>query len=100
LEFTSWQKKYLPDGRADDLFVVFAYSMAQTMEHVLKKAGNDLSRENLLKQATSIKGLTLPMLLPGIEINTSETDYRPIDSMQMQRFNGTKWELLGSVIKG
>ena len=61
---------------------------------------NDLSRKNLLKQAASIKGLKLPMLLPGIEIETSPTDYRPIESMQMQRFDGTKWQLVGGIVKG
>ena len=74
--------------------------MAQSMEHVLRNVPGDLSRENILDQAINIKGLTLPMLLPGILIETSPTDYRPIKSMQMQRFDGTKWQLVGELIKG
>jgi branched-chain amino acid transport system substrate-binding protein len=99
-EYAAWAKKYLPEGKPEDLFVVFAYSMAQTMEYVLRNVRGDLSRENILDQAINIKGLTLPMLLPGILIETSPTDYRPIKSMQMQRFDGTKWQLVGELIKG
>ncbi|MFH1633778.1 MAG: ABC transporter substrate-binding protein, partial [Chloroflexota bacterium] len=99
-EYAAWVKKYLPEGRPDDLFILWVYCQTQTMEYVLHQAGNDLSRENLLKQATSIRGLKPRMMLPKIEIETSPTDYRPIESIQMQRFDGAKWELFGGIVKG
>lgn len=99
-DYAAFMQKFYADGKASEMFNVFAYSMAQTMEHVLRQSGNDLSRENLLRQATSIKGLKLPMLLPGITVDTSQTDYRPIQGMQLQRFDGTGWRLFGSVING
>lgn len=99
-DYAAFMQKFYADGKASEMFNVFAYSMAQTMQHVLRQSGNDLSRENLLRQATSIKGLKLPMLLPGITVDTSQTDYRPIQGMQLQRFDGTGWRLFGSVING
>ncbi|MFH1633088.1 MAG: ABC transporter substrate-binding protein [Chloroflexota bacterium] len=98
-EYAAFVKKFLPEGRPEDPFIVWSYGQGQTMEYVLRKAGDDLSRENLLKQATSIRGLKLPMLLPGIEIETSPTDYWPIESMKIQRFDGAKWELIGDIVK-
>ena len=70
------------------------------MVQVLKQAGDNLTRENIMKQAANLKNVELPMLIPGIKMNTSPTDYFPIEQMQMQRFNGTNWELFGPVING
>jgi branched-chain amino acid transport system substrate-binding protein len=67
---------------------------------VLKQAGDNLTRENVMKQAASLKGLKQPMLLPGIEVNTSATDFYPIEQMQMQKFNGERWEMFGEIING
>jgi branched-chain amino acid transport system substrate-binding protein len=67
---------------------------------VLKQCGDDLTRENIMKQAASLKGFTVPMLLPGITINTGPTDYAPIEQMQMARFDGERWVLFGPVIAG
>jgi hypothetical protein len=67
---------------------------------VLKQCGDNLTRENVMKQAASLKDLKLPMLLPGITINTSDKDFYPIEQMQMQKFNGERWELFGPVISG
>jgi branched-chain amino acid transport system substrate-binding protein len=71
--------------------------VAQTMAHVLKQSGNDLSRANLMKQAASIKDLSLPMLLPGIKINTSATDFYPIEQEQLAKFDGERWVLFGEL---
>jgi branched-chain amino acid transport system substrate-binding protein len=79
---------------------VYGYTVAQTLHQTLKQAGNDLTRANVMKQAASLKGVTLPMLLPGITINTSDKDFYPIEQMQMQKFNGELWELFGPVISG
>jgi branched-chain amino acid transport system substrate-binding protein len=65
---------------------------------ILKRCGDDLTRENLMRQATSLKDVTNPMLLPGIKLNTSATDYHPIEQMQMFRFDGVRWTRFGEVI--
>jgi branched-chain amino acid transport system substrate-binding protein len=70
------------------------------MVHVLKQAGDDLTRENIVKQAASMKDVQLDMLLPGVKINTSAKDFFPIEQMQLIKFNGTNWELIGEVISG
>jgi branched-chain amino acid transport system substrate-binding protein len=71
-----------------------------TLEQVLKQCGDDLTRENVMKQAANLKDVQLPMALPGIKLNTSATDFFPFEQMQMQRFNGERWELFGPVIDG
>ena len=97
-EWLAWMQKYYPDGNVADVFNVYGYSAAQTLVHVLKQCGDDLTRENVMRQAANIKGLELPMLLPGIRINTSPTDYFPIEQMQLQRFDGTAWVRFGEVL--
>jgi branched-chain amino acid transport system substrate-binding protein len=94
----AWMKKYNTSANVADANAVYGYSVAQTMVDVLKAAGNNLTRENIMKQATSIHDEKLPMLLPGIVISTSPTDYSPIKQMQLQKFNGKTWELFGSVL--
>ena len=79
---------------------VYGYSSAQTMVQVLKQSGDNLTRENVMKQAASLKNLELDLLLPGIKINTSATDYFPLKQMQMQKFDGEKWVRFGPVIEG
>jgi branched-chain amino acid transport system substrate-binding protein len=98
LDWVAWMKKYYPDGSLDDQSNAYGYSVAQTLVQVLKQCGNDLSRENIMKQAANIKNLELPMLLPGIRINTSPTDFAPIEQEQLARFNGERWELFGDVV--
>ncbi len=71
-----------------------------TLVQVLKQCGDDLTRENVMKQAANLKDLELPMLLPGIKINTSPTDFAPIQQMQLQRFDGKTWQLFGDVLSG
>jgi len=79
---------------------VIGYSIAQTLVQVLKQCGDNLTRENVMKQSANLEDLELPMLLPGIRINTSSTDFSPIKQMQMQRFDGEHWEFFGPVITG
>ena len=67
---------------------------------MLKQCGDELTREHVIRQAANLKNLELPLLLPGIKINISPTDYYPLEQLQMQRFNGTQWELFGPVISG
>ena len=92
--------KYLPEADLHDTNYVNAYNSAMALEAVLKACGDDLSTENILKQAYSIHDLELPMLLPGIRINTSLTDHIPVDQMQFMRFNGKTWERFGELETG
>jgi branched-chain amino acid transport system substrate-binding protein len=99
-EFMNWREGYYTEGEKDDADIVYAYLIAQTLEQVLKQCGNDLSRENIMRQATNLHELELPLLLPGIRVNTSPTDYRPVKQMRPMRFNGRNWELAGDLIAG
>jgi branched-chain amino acid transport system substrate-binding protein len=91
IEYLSWMKRYYPQGDPDDVYNVFAYSVGQTLVHVFRQCGNDLSRENVMRQAANIRGLELPLFLPGIKIDTSPTDYRVIEDMHLLRFDGERW---------
>jgi branched-chain amino acid transport system substrate-binding protein len=101
--FKRWQSfmdAHFADGDRASNFTVYGYLVAQTLVQVLKQSGDDLTRENVMKQAANLKDLQLDMLLPGITINTGPKDYFPIEQMQMMRFNGTSWELFGPVMSG
>ena len=97
-EFSVWFTKYYPEGDINDVFNVSGYLIAQGVVHVLKACGDDLSRENVMKQMTSIKDLQLPMMLPGIKWNTSPDDYFLIESAQLARFDGKEWVSFGKII--
>ena len=79
---------------------MFGYTVAQGIVHVLKQCGDDLTRENVMKQAANIKNLELGGLLPGIKVNTSPTDFAPISSVQLIRFKGEAWERFGEILSG
>jgi branched-chain amino acid transport system substrate-binding protein len=98
--FMSWMDKYYPSGDRGDADIVYAYVIAQTLIEVLKQCGDDLSRETIMHQAANLHDLELPLLLPGIRVNTSSTDYRPVKQMRPMRFNGRNWELFGDLITG
>ncbi|BAM92374.1 putative ABC transporter substrate-binding protein [Bradyrhizobium oligotrophicum S58] len=93
-----YMARYVPDGDLRDSNYVNGYNNGMVLEHVLKAAGNDLSRDNILRQALSIKDLELPMLLPGIKVNTGETDHLPVEQVQFMRFTGKQWERFGEVL--
>jgi branched-chain amino acid transport system substrate-binding protein len=99
-EWLAWMKKYNTSGNVADADTVYGYSAAQTLVAVLKACGDNLTRENLMEQAASIRDLQLPMLLPGIIISTSANDFTPIKQMQLQKFDGATWQLFGDVISG
>jgi branched-chain amino acid transport system substrate-binding protein len=99
-DWLAWMKKYNTAGNIADGLTVDGYGRAQTMVAVLKACGDDLTRENVLKQATSLRDLKLPMVLPGITISTGPDDYAPMKQMQLQKFDGTTWKLFGEVISG
>src|SRR6201987_3534055 len=97
-KFLDFLTRYYPDGNKLDGSVVYGYGAAQTMVKVLQMCGDDLTRENVMKQAASLKSFTPDTLLPGVTINTSATDFAPIKQLQMMRFKGEKWELFGDIM--
>jgi branched-chain amino acid transport system substrate-binding protein len=97
-EYLAWAKKWFPDGDPLDWDNALSYSAAQLMVQVLKQCGDDLTRENLLRQATNIKDVQLPLMLPGIKVDLSPTDYLPIEDMQLIRFDGKRWVRIGELI--
>jgi len=96
--YVEFMTKYFPEGDKTDNGTVVGYGVAQTLVQVLKQCGDDLTRENVMKQAASLKDFRTEMLLPGIKINTGPGDFAPISSLQLQRFKGERWELFGDVI--
>jgi len=98
--WTAFMEKYYPDGDRTSTFTTYGYSAAQTMVQVLKQCGGDLTRENVMRQAASLKDFQLEMLLPGIKLNTSATDFFPVEQMQLMRFNGAEWERFGEILSG
>jgi branched-chain amino acid transport system substrate-binding protein len=102
-EFKEWlafMNSHGLSGSITDAQAAIGYSYAQTLVEVLKMCGDNLTRENVMKQAASLHDLKLPLLLPGITLNTSAGDFDPIKQMQLQKFDGTTWQLFGDVISG
>jgi branched-chain amino acid transport system substrate-binding protein len=97
-EFYAFMNKEFPEGDKLDGGTVVGYGVAQTLVQVLTQCGDNLTRENVMKQAASLKDFRTEVLLPGIKINTGPTDFAPISSLRLQRFKGEKWELFGDVI--
>jgi branched-chain amino acid transport system substrate-binding protein len=96
LEWLAFMKQWYPRGNLSDAGNAQGYSLAQTIALVLKQCGDDLTRENVMKQAASLKDVELPMLLPGIRLNTSPEDFFPVEDMRLARFDGTTWVVDGS----
>ena len=99
-QWASFMDKYYPNGDKTDQQTVYGYSIAETTVQVLKRCGDDLSRENIMKQAASLHDFKLPMLLPGIVINTSATNFQMIQQAQMRRFDGSRYVPFGPVLSG
>jgi branched-chain amino acid transport system substrate-binding protein len=97
--YLDFMAKYYPDGDKNSNFNTYGYSTAQLMAHVLKQCGDDLTRENVMKQATNLKNVEFDLALPGMKANTTENDYRVNKQMQMMKFNGERWELFGPILE-
>ena len=98
IEWQDWMKKYNAQANPADSFNVYAYTVAQTLVQTLKQCGDELTRANVMKQAANLRNLALPMLLPGIKINTSPSDFYPLQTVQLQRVKGDSWELFGDLL--
>jgi ABC-type branched-subunit amino acid transport system substrate-binding protein len=97
-KWRAFMDKYYPDGDKTSSFNAYGYSMGQLLVEVLARCGDDLTRENIMRQATSLKELVLDLSLPGTSINTSSSDYRLFRQLRMMRFNGERWETFGPII--
>ena len=97
-KYFEFMAKYYPDGDKDSSFNSYAYSTAELLVHILKACGDDLTRKNVMKQATSLKDFQGTLSLPGILNNTSPTDYRVNKQLRMMKFDGTRWQLFGPII--
>jgi branched-chain amino acid transport system substrate-binding protein len=93
-----WMAKYMPGANLGDVNYVYACSVSFLMEQTLKKCGDNLTRENLMKEAANHQKLRVPGLLPGITVSTSPTDFYPVQAVQLQRFKGESWELFGEIL--
>jgi branched-chain amino acid transport system substrate-binding protein len=98
-KYFEFMAKYYPDGDKDSSFNSYGYMTTQLLIHVLKACGDNLTRENVLKQATSLKNVQLDLLLPGITVNTTPDDYRVNKQLQMMKFNGERWEMFGPILE-
>jgi branched-chain amino acid transport system substrate-binding protein len=98
--FDEFLTKYFPEGNRVDASVMYGYTVAQGLVYVLKNCGDNLTHENIMKQAASIRDLELGGLLPGIKVNTSATDFAPISQLQLMKFKGEKWDLFREIISG
>jgi branched-chain amino acid transport system substrate-binding protein len=99
-KFLAFLDKHYPDADRTNSQVIYGYGAAQTLTKILEMSGDDLTRANIMKQAANLKDFTPDTLLPGVKINTSATDFAPIEQLQMMRFKGEKWEMFGDVISG
>ena len=99
-KFLAFLDKHYPDADRTNSQVIYGYGAAQTLTKILEMCGDDLTRANIMKQAANLKDFTPDTLLPGVRINTSTTDFAPIEQLQMMRFKGEKWEMFGDVISG
>jgi branched-chain amino acid transport system substrate-binding protein len=100
VEWRAFMAKYYPEGDLNDAGNVYGYGLAKTIEHVLRACGDDLSRENIMRQATGMDRVPNPILLPGITLSTSATNYRPIRQLQLMEWNGKTWNRFGTIIDG
>lgn len=100
LEWRAFMGRHYRDGNVDDASNIYAYITAQTMVQVLRQCGNDMTRDNIKRQAESLKNFRPPLLLPGIAMNTSPSDHAPISQAQLSRFTGKQWQLFGEVLGG
>ena len=99
-DYRAFMARYFPEGNPNESYNAYGYLTAMVMRQVLEQCKGDFSRKSIIAQANNLKDLENPMLLPGVKVNTSPTDHRPLEQMQLQRWNGKQWERFGPVIQG
>jgi branched-chain amino acid transport system substrate-binding protein len=100
VRWTAFMNKYYPEGDKTNSSNVSGYVTAELLVQVLKQCGDNLTRENVMKQTANLKNIELDMIMPGIKVNTSPSDYFPLEELQMRRFSGERWESFGPIISG
>jgi hypothetical protein len=100
MEYGEFLKKYAPGVELDNVYGEYAYTIAGALIELLKQCGNDLTRENIMRQAANLKGIRLPLLIPGITINTSPDNYRTLSAGYLARFDGENWVVFGDLVRG
>jgi branched-chain amino acid transport system substrate-binding protein len=98
-QWMSFMAKYYPSGDANDSAALYGYAAAETLVQVLKQCGDDLSRENVMRQAASLKDYQPSVFLPGIKVNTGPENFRPVKQMRLVQFDGRTWQPIGDVIE-
>ena len=98
--YLAFMAEYYPEGVPEDLYNIYGYMIAHAIEEVISRAGNNLTRENIMKQASSLKDFELPMLASGVLVNTSPTDYATLQDAYMQKFDGANWQVIGELLHG
>lgn len=99
-QFRGFMAKYLPDADTTDIYYTYGYTVGLALLQILRQCDGDLTRERIMKEAANLRGLELPTLLPGIRVDTSPTDYRPLQQLQLVRWDGRMWRRFGEVIDG
>jgi hypothetical protein len=97
-DYLAFMKKYYPEGNPADSLNGYGYAVAQTLVQALKQCGDDLTRENVMRQAANLKNVEPTMLLPGVRINTGPADFYPIEQVQLIRFDGKTWVRFGEIV--
>ncbi|MEO5861367.1 MAG: branched-chain amino acid ABC transporter substrate-binding protein, partial [Burkholderiales bacterium] len=97
-DYLAFMKKYYPDGDPKEYNNAYGYMQSNMLMRTLKQAGNDLTRENIMRQAANLKDVELPLLLPGIKVNTSPTDFYPLEQQMMAKFDGKEWKNFGDLL--
>ena len=100
IRYLAFMTEYYPEGVPEDLYNIYGYMIAHGIEEVISRAGDNLTRENIMKQAASLKDFELPMLESGVLVNTSPTDFATIQDAYMQKFDGTNWQVMGALLHG
>lgn len=99
-DYLAFMADYYPDGAPEDGYNIYGYMIAHAIAEVISRSGNNLTRENIMKQAASLTNVELPMLMPGISVNTSQTDYATLQDAYMMKFDGKTWQLIGDLLHG
>ena len=99
-QYLAFMADYYPEGVPEDLYNIYGYMIDHAIEEVISRAGDELTRENIMKQASSLKDFELPMLESGVLVNTSPTDYATLQDAYMQKFDGANWQIMGELLHG
>jgi branched-chain amino acid transport system substrate-binding protein len=99
-DYLAFMQKYFPEGKPEDFYNIYGYTVTLALMQIFKQCGDKLSRENIMRQAENLKDLEIPTIVPGIKVDTSPTNHHPVRQVQLQRWDGTGWKRFGGIIEG